>query len=346
MIQLEKHPGNLEGRCGSIRQIAILLHTLPERTHRVLLGQLGSDDKRRVADELAMLDDVDAMEQYRILKLMRDELQAETSSVEKVESEIQDEIQIGRARVSKKRTASVYPAGGSSVDAASDTITGNTTAGVSSNDSKTLADGVATHPDIANSQSVAPQSDAVTGCPTDSGIDASSPNVSPATDAMQSMFEQFRQTQAAGFLPPAPNLSSPTAAAHSAHDENHILPIRGVSVNHPQSPHGVGKGLHEAEADAVELADRIDLFLTELPPRELCRALGMATTKQAFLVLCGLPNEKAETVLEMLPRRQSRKVRSDMRRMGKLQLSEIDAAKRVIAQIAIRLTTRPESFAA
>src|SRR6056297_3319730 len=87
------------------RHVAILLECLPERTHKVLLGQLGDQEKRCVSEEWTALHDVDAMERHRVLKRMYEQLHAETQSVERVESEIQDEIQIGRARVAKKPSA-------------------------------------------------------------------------------------------------------------------------------------------------------------------------------------------------------------------------------------------------
>ncbi|MCA9138503.1 MAG: hypothetical protein KDB00_17145 [Planctomycetales bacterium] len=349
MIQIEKLNGELEGNSESIRQIAILLYTLPERTHRVLLGQLGSDDKQRVADELAMLEDVDALEQYRVLKLMRDELQAETSSVEKVESEIQDEIQIGRARVSKKRSNSVYRTDESAGETAPEMLVGNATVDSAtnapiqeSNDKTPIHSPVNS---LGGNLTDWPQSVPMSSCQTQADVVTGRGAIQVSPEMMRSMFEQFRQTQAAGVLPTvAMERSMSSDAACSSPTPNHVLPIRGTD-RFDAPPERVDH-MKDAEFDAAELAERIDRFLIQLPPRELCRALGLATTKQAFLVLCGLPNEKAEQALELLPRRKSRKVRSDMRRMGQLQLCEIDSAKQVIAQIALRITTRPESFAA
>ncbi|WP_182867659.1 FliG C-terminal domain-containing protein [Rhodopirellula sp. JC639] len=319
--------GSSIGQGDSIRQIAILLHTLPQRTHRVLLGQLGADDKQRIADEMSSMSEIDAMEQVHVLNRMRDDLQSETSRVEKVESEIQDEIQIGRARVSKKRSQSMYR-GSDSVAEASAEKTSETTAPPTPTDAGAPSKPAASwdvsdspQPSLAETQSI------------------EQPERATPDDALRSMFAKFHQTQAAGVLPrqslcyntdplPQPHglpEASPETYRQSPHDTAAESPPSGAHVADPHS-------------NADELAERIDRFLTQLPPQQLCRALGMVSTKQAFLVLCGLPNATAETVLDMLPRRQARKVRSDMRRMGQLQLSDIDAAKQIVAQIAIRFT--------
>ena len=342
MIQLERKFAEIDADKAAIRQIAILLHTLPERTHRVLLGQLDGDEKQYIADELLSLGEVDAMEQYRVLNLLRDRLQAETQSVEKVESEIQDEIQIGRARVSKKRSNSIYRASESASENAGEPAILSQSTLENPVSTATIQSSESTVPATAECTSQT-QSDVVTG----------QAGMTPTPEVLQLMFTQFHQTQAAGVLPVAAmqrgssmqdkaSRDAPRPSNHERNDRPHVLPINGSndgSINSVEAS-------DEAEIEAGELARRVDQFLTQLPPAELCRCLGMVTTKQAFLVLCGLPNETAETVLEMLPRRQSRKVRSDMRRMGQLQLSDIDAAKQVVTEIAIRMTTQPTSFAA
>lgn len=316
MIQIEKHSADSSQNDASIRQIALLLHTLPQRTHRVLLGQLGDDHKQSIAKELLALGEVDALEQYRVLKRMHDELQFETTSARKVESEIQDEIQIGRARVSKKPSKPIHRADETTSETTSETggthtdsVPPNTTK--QQNDPRKLEDRFQTQTDVVTGQAAMP----------------------PTPEVLQSMFAQFHQTQAAGVLPAAAMQSDPN-----------VLPINGTIGS--TAPSLRGPETADCEVDASELAERVDRFLVELSPQTLCRALGMATTKQAFLVLCGLPNETAETILDLLPRRQSRKVRSDMRRMGQLQLSDIDDAKQTVTEIAMRLTTPMKSFAA
>jgi hypothetical protein len=343
MIQLERTErptGEIDGDKALIRQIAILLHTLPQRTHRVLLGQLDGEEKRRIDQELRAIGKVDAMEQYRVLKRMRDQLHAETESVEKVESEIQDEIQIGRARVSKKRASPMYRGG----DAVSE--------GVSESPSEN-----AEHHDTNSrplATSYAPGNGHVTTIfQTQADVVPGQAAMAPTPEMLQLMFAQFHQTQAAGVLP---------LAAMERGEQPSEAVTQNVAPNPCESRDGrpctmpINPAVRMAEAqratprdgemEAAELAARVDEFLNQLPPRDLCRYLGMVTTKQAFLVLCGLPNHTAETVLEMLPRRQSRKVRNDMRRMGQLQLSDIDAAKQVVTEIALRLTTQPTSLVA
>ncbi|QDV45190.1 flagellar motor switch protein G [Stieleria neptunia] len=334
----ETHTGTHDDRGDTIRQIAILLHTLPRRTHRVLLGQLGNDDKQRIAREMSAMGEVDAMEQVHVMKRMRDELQTETSRVEKVESEIQDEIQIGRARVSPKRSKSIYRGTDSVADAAADFQRESGHRQTPPTESAAVEVPTAEHARPTDA-------DATTApAPMPAAMPAAMP---PNRETVESMFAQFHQTQAAGVLPSALLQQE----ARQPHDDGSdqspvVLPIdqhRDAAARRQGSDEPC---VDQALCHPAELAERVDRFLTQLPPQDLCRALGMVSTKQAFLVLCGLPNETAETVLDMLPRRQSRKVRSDMRRMGQLQLSEIDAAKQIVAQIAIGFTPQPTSFAA
>ena len=112
MVQLERTANSIAAMPTStpakLRQIAILLHSLPSRTHGVLLGQLSSSDQESVQAELDQLGDVDPLEQFRIMKQMREHLTRETKSIDEVESEIHDEIQIGRARVSQTRKPTLY----------------------------------------------------------------------------------------------------------------------------------------------------------------------------------------------------------------------------------------------
>ncbi|MCC9600078.1 hypothetical protein LOC67_05855 [Stieleria sp. JC731] len=287
------------------RQIAILLQALPARTHRVLVGQLSQDDKLEINQRLKQLGQSDPLEQYRVMKLLREELQAGTNDAERVESEIQDEIQIGRARVSRKRrTGSSY---------------------LSPEIKSKSAESAETPPPVTNriantaKQNPSTDSDATTD--------------EPVYQVSSIRFSDFYQSQAVGVMPASglfgqTNQESPEQRSErSSSDYQDLRPPRlRRSTATTDSDQSIGED---------ELLREIDKFLQQLPPRELCRALAMVTTRQAFLVLCGLPNEKAEAVLALLPRRKAKKVRSDMRSIGPLQLSDIDDAKRVLAEIAI-----------
>ncbi len=316
----------------AVRQIAILLRTMPERTHRVLLGQLSSDEKRLVTETLDDLGPVDAMENYRVLNRLHGELHAETSRVEHVESEIRDEIEIGRARVSKKRSVAGYSGEPTSQPLDQEPSNGPTGG---------HADSVRTRPmEVHQFERQPRQSLFANG----QNIDADS------QERMQAMFTQFHQTQAAGILP-GPTGPTPTGQVSSAPQpwvqngdatEPWTVPFERTA----QSGGNTAGGRHADAYTAKEIAERVDRYLVQLPDSVLCHALGQVSTKQAFLVLCGLPNAKAEAVLDKLPRRQSRKVRSDMRKMGQLQLSDIDAAKQCVAQIAIGLSSMRDSMAA
>lgn len=315
------------------RQIAILLGCVPERTHGVLLGQLANDERRRVQEELGVLDDVDTMERYRVLKLMYEQLQAETQSVEKVESEIQDEIQIGRARVAKKRSAAIYR----QTEPASSTSLDDPLSGSSDRPERATA---AVDPDHTTSGAAAASR---------GGFSADGKTL--RNHDSETLRAQYQQTQAAGVLPPtsdsgpdSPRLK-PTTRSERIDVDYRSETVRLQRANQDSVEHDLR--LQPAFAsDADELAERVDRYLNELSPQQLCQALGKATTKQAFLVLCGLPNETAEKVLGMLPRRQSRKVRQDMRRMGRLQLCEIDEAKQAVAELSLRLASPQEAIAA
>ncbi len=316
-----------------LRQIAILLHTLPDRTHRALLGQLDQIEKQRVLSELETLGDVDPLEQFRVLKSMRDLLQTETRRVESVESEIQDEIQIGRARVSKKRPSSAYQSSESESPTLrfSDRPTATTPSQLSqSSDSE---------PATSGNSETAPESIA--------NQESAQPSVQMTPEALHQLISQFRQTQAAGALPKLhQSMSSPATSMNESADVQHHnrLPINGSDYSRPTI--SLEEARRRKEREAERRAKQIDELLMRIEPTELCGALGSVSTKQAFLVLCGLPNDIAEKLLAMLPRRQSRKVRADMRRMGQLQLADIDAAKREVAAVIIRKSTHFSPVAA
>jgi FtsZ-binding cell division protein ZapB len=332
----------MTSKATAARQIAILLRSLPERTHRVLLGQLAVDEIQQIQAELAQLGEVDALERHRTLQRMHEALRAETQSVDRVESEIQDEIQIGRARVGKKRGAAVY--------GASEATHRRTTSGRVAE--SPVSDTAASRPGDADRATTAERDEAsvaasVFGTQTDvvAGHDL------PAPESLRSLFAQFQQTQAAGVLPVAAG-----AVAGNDGPSGNAGPAGPVSAGWDEG--NTGRPDHASawpdsaaervlpEQDPEMLAEQVDRYLMQLSPQQLCRALGMVSTKEAFLVLCGLPNETAETVLGKLPRRKSRKVRSEMRRMGQLQLCEIDRAKQAVAEIAIRMTTEPTLLAA
>lgn len=296
----------------TVHQIALLLHSLPERTHRALVGQLAEKERRAVAEELQAIQEVDALEQYRVLKKMREELLAETATVDRVESEIHDEIQIGRARVTSQRSKSFR------------------------------SKSVTTAASEAASVQASNQSEATR---------------QPPTDTHQVIPVRFEQTQAAGVVPdhmrtPSTESSEQIAPASVPFSDARPSSVSAAETRRPAGPSKPnrtrvdGSSSADPKSAAIELAERIDDYLVQLPPERLCLALGQASTKQAFLVLCGLPNEIAEAALALLPQRQARQVRTQMRRIGRLHLSEIDQAKQQIAQIAMQHETEPMAMAA
>ncbi|WP_149499612.1 FliG C-terminal domain-containing protein [Roseiconus lacunae] len=321
-------------RSHATRQIAILLRSLPARTHRVLVGQLGQDDKQAIHAQLDTLDDVDPLEQYRVMKLLREELQAGTHDAESVESEIQDEIQIGRARVSRKRrTGNYLPSDTSATaneDSTSTTPRNSDSAGAGS---------------IAASAGPSNTSSASNGTASSNSEAQAANSDDPIYEVSSFRFSDFYQSQAVGVMPASglfgrPPNDRPARPGQSSHHN------RKTTANPPTIRRGDSIRPPSSCVSGEEIIRQIDQFLQSLSADELCRALAKVTTRQAFLVLCGLPNEKAEEVLGLLPRRKAKKVRSDMRRMGPLQLSDIDAAKRVLAEIAIEQQSDPLSVAA
>lgn len=82
---------------------------------------------------------------------------------------------------------------------------------------------------------------------------------------------------------------------------------------------------------AFESTDDINRHLLNLPPTQLCQALGMVGTRDALLALCGLPNQVAESVLAILPRGHAKQVRTQMATLNTLHLREIDDAKEKVA---------------
>ncbi|MEO1525646.1 MAG: FliG C-terminal domain-containing protein [Planctomycetota bacterium] len=348
----------------SIRNIAILLSALPERTHRTLLGQLSSEDKHRILDELDCLDGVDSAEQHQVLSVMREQLQAETQVVEKVESEIRDEIVIGRARLSKKPETAhrrvepnieprtiprnrppadepddaepfgfVHSFGVENVARVLQRETPETIAWVLTAVDSLTGSLLLEHLDDSK------RSAALSFCATAVDLDPkvltmvanhvrSQLESLPVSDA-QLTSETFRQFERRSAL----------VGSGNEHTRKSLKVVRPpVGRRTERLPSG------GTEADRQ--AESVDRVLIALAPRDLCRALGMVTTEQAFLVLCGLPNATAEKALDLLPRRMARRVRTDMRRIGQLHLADIDAAKLVVAEVALRLTVAPQKMVA
>lgn len=367
MINESQFPG-YETSNQAVRNIAILLHTLPPRTHRALIGQLDLNAKQEVATELESLGEVDVMEQHRVLSSMLDQLRAETDRLKKVESEIQDEIFIGRARVSKKPSSAmpgpieIYRESASrAADAESKPV-----ADLEPQAKPTTTDETETSPldfllrmkldqtaELLCSESaqtiavvlssIQPHTAAMLlpKMPEPMQAEAmrrlsqlgevSQDTVAEVAEHLQRQLQKSPQDQR------GPTLTTSNSAANSAerHTDSSISPARATI---PIGEHSRSEAIASEEREAERMASQIDRVLLQLAPKDLCRALGHATTRQAFLVLCGLPNETAETILGMLPRRKSRQVQMDMRKMGQLQLSEIDEAKKAVAEIAIRLT--------
>lgn len=420
----------------SLRSIAILLHTLPSRTHRALIGQLDGESKRKVACELESIGEIDVMEQHRVLSMMLDQLHAETDRVKKVESEIQDEIFIGRARVAKKPASTLA----SSLNTDSDPVPAkevgcpdgpetadrpeiaerlgledrlefpksrvanstektstelhflvemqlNDAAMLLANESaQTIAIALSSIPRHTASMlmpkmplhlqgeaiSRMEQMDEVPAHAVsevashlkrqmmthESTVQISSvhqPNDHPVSRPVSEQIPQpvssIPVTQSGAMIYEFPRYTTNSIADRSQATSQPIDQASGLTrqieqqhpfaaiapQHHSQPQHSQQETESKAQQEAEANAAKTDQTLQDLPPQTLCRALGYATTRQAFLVLCGLPNEHAELILGMLPRRKARKVQADMRRMGKLHLSEIDEAKKAVAEIAVRM---------
>jgi flagellar motor switch protein FliG len=97
------------------------------------------------------------------------------------------------------------------------------------------------------------------------------------------------------------------------------------------------------QVDVLSSTDSIHQHLINLPPLELCQALGKVETRVAMLTLCGLPNEVAESILAVLPRGQAKKVRIKMTTLGSLHLREIDDAKEVVARMTLSAGERTDA---
>ncbi len=91
---------------------------------------------------------------------------------------------------------------------------------------------------------------------------------------------------------------------------------------------------------AFESTDAINQHLLNLPPAQLCQALGKVDTRDAMLALCGLPNQVAESVLAILPRAHAKKVRMQMVTLNTLHLREIDEAKEKVALASLETGVR------
>ena len=84
--------------------------------------------------------------------------------------------------------------------------------------------------------------------------------------------------------------------------------------------------------------EAVHRYLVDLSPQTLVYALGLVSTRDALLTLCGLPNATAERAMALLPRSKAKQVRRSMASLEALQLREIDSAKQAVAEVARRTT--------
>ena len=84
--------------------------------------------------------------------------------------------------------------------------------------------------------------------------------------------------------------------------------------------------------------EAVHRYLVDLSPQTLVYALGLVSTRDALLTLCGLPNATAERAMALLPRGKAKQVRRSMASLEALQLREIDNAKQAVAEVAKRTT--------
>ena len=343
----------------SWRRVAILLRTLPQRTHRTLLGQLSPDDKRCVLAQLESLGDVAHDEQIQVLREMRDQLQAETLVVEKVESEIQDEILIGRARISQKKQTPITPLPKSVSESSGEPITVGPRQ--MSEPAQEPFQFLSQIPVKAAAQLLGEETPRTIALV----LSELAPNV--ASDVMALLSEQqsaevlsqlahlgqlnrneiewieyrIKKRLQSGLLSDA-QITKDSFQSFASRSSSFMDSSSAGPVSIPINNAGNANGRSETEAKSStptqsNRSARVDRLLSDSSPDDLCRALGMVSNHEALLTLCGLPNEIAELVLGMLPKRLSRKVRTDMKKLGRLQIAEIDAAKLAVAQIIVRM---------
>ena len=109
------------------------------------------------------------------------------------------------------------------------------------------------------------------------------------------------------------------------------------------SGYRLGEDAPVAEINADEFShQQAHEHLVTLDPAQLCQALGQVDTRQALLALCGIPADVADSVLELLPRRQAKDVRRQLASLGSIRIREIDAAKILVARVS-RGTPEAES---
>lgn len=159
----------------------------------------------------------------------------------------------------------------------------------------------------------------------------------PANDPAQDLTQKLRVAEHTWPTEDQPHQREAAEAPTSPVDE------RASNIDALAAQQALGDDLMQQQEESdetsvnLESTDSIHSYLLQLRPLDLCHALGSVETRAAMLALCGLPNQTAEAVLEILPRAKAKQVRASMNSLGSLQLREIDEAKEMVARASVAL---------
>ena len=97
-------------------------------------------------------------------------------------------------------------------------------------------------------------------------------------------------------------------------------------------------GTNDENRDGEQVIAGAHEYLIHLSPKTLCLALSHVSTRDALLVLCGLPESVSNRVIALLSRSQAKSVRRKMAVTQSMSLKAMDEAKCKVAGIAREIT--------
>lgn len=117
-----------------------------------------------------------------------------------------------------------------------------------------------------------------------------------------------------------------------------------VTVGHVIGSDFEGTGVDRRDESRSATAQRAHDRLLAVPVVRLREALAAVESRQAILALCGLPQPKADAVLNLLSWGQARRARKQLSRIGSIELRDIDQSLELVARQLDSEETLSEKF--
>lgn len=126
---------------------------------------------------------------------------------------------------------------------------------------------------------------------------------------------------------------SPAGSVRDSRAKVDVAPTASdpLKVGHSIGSDFEGTGVESRESRSAAAQRAHDRLLT-VPVVRLREALAAVESRQAILALCGLPQSKADAVLNLLSWGQARRARKQLARIGSIELRDIDQSLELVAR--------------